>query len=79
ELPFETFYLKYPVKKSKEPAKRKWKTLSSIEKQAALAGIDGYMETVSDQNYLVHPSTYLNQKRWQDESQPKKNMVLDYV
>ena len=68
-ISFEKFYLKYPLKKSKDPAKKKWKILSVAEKQLAFDGIDHYISTVKDKNYLVHPSTYLNQKRWQDESQ----------
>jgi len=67
KISFDTFYKKYPIKKSKAVAKKKWESISTKKQQNAIDGIDKYIGTVNDINYAVHPSTYLSQERWNDE------------
>jgi hypothetical protein len=64
---FLEFWDRYGVKKSKPAAARAWKRLSKADKDAALAGIDAYKGTVRDSQFLQHPSTYLNQRTWENE------------
>jgi len=72
EISFDDFYKKYPIKKSKEQAKKKWKSLSEEKKKLAIDGIEKYKSTVSVGISFVHPSTYLNQERWTDEGTTEK-------
>jgi len=67
KIPFENFYDKYPVKKSRAPAEKKWKGMTIAKQQLAIDGISKYLKTVDDLNFAVHPPTYLNQERWNDE------------
>jgi len=74
KIPFENFYEKYPIKKSKEPARKKWNSFGIEKQKSAIEGIGKYLSTVNDLNYAVHPSTYLNQERWSDEQTPNSAM-----
>ena len=83
-ITFDDFYKKYPVKKSKETAKIKWAKMSAKEQQIAYDGIVNYLSTVSEPKFISHPSSYLNQKRWEDEptlefenynQQPEREMI----
>lgn len=67
---FSDFYKKYPVKKSKAVAEKKWKSLGSEKRRLAIEGIEKYIATVPEGISLAHPSTYLNQERWTDEASP---------
>lgn len=66
KIPFNDFYSKYPVKKSKAAAEKKWNSMSTEKQQQAIDGLAGYMKA-NDPNYYVHPSTYLNGERWEDK------------
>jgi len=67
KIPFKNFYDKYPIKKGKAPAEKKWKTMPLAKQQEAIAGIEGYIKTVDDLQYASQPPAYLNQERWNDE------------
>ncbi|PKP26614.1 MAG: hypothetical protein CVU03_03500 [Bacteroidetes bacterium HGW-Bacteroidetes-2] len=67
DLSFESFWNAYNHKVKKVMAENAWKRLSTRDKMNALAGIKSY------DNYLkrkgvakAHPSTYLNQRYWED-------------
>ena len=68
---FEEFWGKYPRKVSKKMAQVAWNKLTAEEKQSALDAIDKHntywriKDTPSE--YIPHPSTWLNQGRWDDE------------
>jgi DNA-binding Lrp family transcriptional regulator len=70
---FEKFYESYPRKISKQLAENAFKKLklangdynkimAALEKQKAK-----WIETGQDKQFIPHPSTWLNQKRWEDE------------
>lgn len=71
DLHFETFWKAYPRKVKKVHARQKWITKKCdplIEQimanlQARLAGEWRY----TDIEFIPHPTTYLNQQRWEDE------------
>ncbi|MCK5617047.1 DUF4373 domain-containing protein [Candidatus Pacearchaeota archaeon] len=70
---FSEFYAAYPKKKSKEAAKKKWKTLKVtqclfVEIMTGLATAKVSQDWIKDGGqFIPHPSTWLNQKRWEDE------------
>lgn len=68
---FDTFYAHYPLKKSKAPAR---KAFAKLNPDAEL--YQKIMDAVTAQKasrqwqqkqYIPHPSTWLNQERWEDE------------
>ena len=70
--PFSDFYTKYPVKKSKAVAEKKWKLLGNEKRELAIDGIEKYKASVPEGISFVHPSTYLSQERWTDEVTTQK-------
>lgn len=73
QMMFNKFWTEYPKKIGKEPAFRSWCKLSLEEKLMSeiMAGLKKYKQTDQWQKengkYIPHPTTWLNQKRWEDE------------
>ena len=63
---FADFWNAYPRKTKKIVAERAWKKLKSSEKFVALEKIDDFCKG-KELQFVAHPSTYINQKRWEDE------------
>lgn len=75
EIPdgFVEFYSAYPRKVSKQAALKAWKALKPDTDLARviLADVQRRCEgewSGKDKQYIPHPSTYLNQRRWEDET-----------
>lgn len=75
---FDQFWELYPRKESKAPAKKIWDKLkvedelfSKIESHLRIAYIG------TEKKFIPHPTTYLNQERWQDEITTTIQPVLD--
>lgn len=66
---FEQFYAAYPRKDNRLRAQRAWRRLKKAEKVAAMVAIATQFQGV-DREFIPHPSTYLNGKRWEDETRP---------
>jgi len=72
-VPFERFYEKYPKKKAKEDARKKWNTLKIDEELFAkmIAALELQKECddwkKNNGQYIPLPATWLNGRRWQDE------------
>ena len=64
---FEDWWLWYDYKKSKEKAKKSWNSLTEQEKDLALQTVQSYVESTPDKTFRKHPTTYLNQKCFNDE------------
>ena len=64
---FEVWWLWYDYKKSKEKAKKAWNSLTEQEKGLALQTVQPYVESTPDKTFRKHPTTYLNQKCFNDE------------
>lgn len=65
---FDLFWSKYPNKISKQKAKGVFTKLTDTEIQTILNTIDSFVKYKPFPEYThPHPTTYLNQKRWQDE------------
>jgi hypothetical protein len=70
---FETFWKLYPRKVNKVPAEKAWKKLSvTPELLAVMIGALGKQSTSiewlkSGGQYIPHPASWLNARRWEDE------------
>jgi hypothetical protein len=70
-IPFDLFYSAYPRKTAKVTSEIIWKRLGNAERQKAIDGIRNL--STSDPKFIPYPSTYLNQRRWEDEPQSKES------
>lgn len=70
-IPFDQFYSVYPRKTAKVTSETIWKRLGNVERQKAIDGIRNLQ--TSDPKFIPYPSTYLNQRRWEDESPSKES------
>jgi len=67
EQRFDQFWTTYPRKTDKARAKRSFLRLTKTEQELAVSNIQRlYSETPAQ--YIPHPSTYLNGKRWEDQA-----------
>lgn len=73
---FEQFYSAYPRKVARTKAQFAWLTLKPSPELVAqiMAGVGRYVEQVrgKDTEYIAHPATWLNGRRWEDEPAPAK-------
>lgn len=76
---FQDFWNAYAYKKGRKKAEEKWNRLKPLEKVACMRAVPAYVEntmipgSVSDgsrKQYRMHPLTYLNGARWEDEIYP---------
>lgn len=79
---FQDFWDAYAYKKGRKKAEEKWNKLKPKEKVACMKAVPAYVEntmipgSVSDgsrKQYRMHPLTYLNGARWEDEIYPVQN------
>jgi hypothetical protein len=63
---FGEFWSAYPRKTQKVVAEKAWGKLKSEEKFVALEKIVDFCKG-KELQFIAHPSTYINQKRWEDE------------
>ena len=68
---FAEFWSQVPNKVAKAPCEKTWKRMTPADRQAATDGLgpfyDWFKRTYPTASPL-HPSTYLNQRRWEDEA-----------
>jgi hypothetical protein len=64
---FEQWWNDYDKKVSKEKAISKWNILTSDEKQLALKIVQEYVNSTPDKTFRKDPTTYLNNKSFNDE------------
>ena len=68
-LTFEMFWVAYKYKVKKVLAEKAWDKLSDDDKIKAVAGIKHYLGFIQRKRSQekAYPSTYLNQRYWEDE------------
>ncbi len=67
-LSFNDFYKLYPLKKSKQQAEKSWNRLSKADRQEAIDKLPAYIaDCIQEKRSFKHPSTYLNQRTWEDD------------
>ena len=81
-LEFEELWNVYPEKIGKGKAYEAWKKLSSSEMMLCVPAIKNQVDNKHFRNnrgedYIPHPTTWLNQKRWDDEVKEIKNNSID--
>ena len=68
---FSDWYALYPRKVGKHKAEAVWNRLTLPERQQAMDALPAHVHrwrmTATGWDFLPHPSTWLFQKRWQDE------------
>lgn len=75
-VPFEVFWNLYDKKVGeKERLARKWASLKKADREAAMKHIPIYKIAQPDKTYRKNPSTYLNNKSWNDEIIHSKNGI----
>jgi len=69
DILFDQFWSIYPVKKVKKTAEQKWSKLNDDAKKAILQDIPKRIQNDDSwiRGFIPHPTTYLNQERWNDE------------
>jgi len=73
---FDEFWQKYPLKVGKGAARKSY--LKAIKKTSHEKIMDGLSRYDPDPNFICHPSTWLNQERWDDEhDSPGHNRTAD--
>lgn len=79
---FQDFWDAYAYKKGRKKAEEKWNKLKPKEKVACVRAVSAYVAntvipgSTSDgtkKQYRMHPLTYLNGARWEDEIYPVQN------
>lgn len=74
---FDIFWEKYPRKVWKKDAMKKFDKLKKEDQELAIKMIDVFKKTRQWQNeqYIPHPTTYINQERFRDEVETVSNEV----
>lgn len=76
---FDEFWDAYSYKKGRKKAEEKWNKLKLSEKVACMKAVPAYVEntmipgsayTGTKKQFRMHPLTYLNGARWEDEIYP---------
>lgn len=76
---FDHFYKLYPKKKSKSVAEKAWNKLSAKDKKEAIDKLPAYIaDCLKCKRDYKYPSTYLNQRTWEDDFNISKESVLCY-
>ena len=74
EILFDKCWSCYPRKVGKSPASKAFKKLTEKEHQLILKDIKK-RDFGTDEKFIPHLTTYLNQRRWEDESAPTKESI----
>jgi hypothetical protein len=63
---FETFYSSYPKKVAKPNARKAWDK-NKCQLEQVLPALEKHKKTWNDPQFIPHPATWLNQRRWEDD------------
>ena len=75
EPTFSDFWAVYPRRAARKVAERSWNRLSKRDKVAALEALPAHVALWEERDapeFIPHPSTWLNQGRWEDELPTRK-------
>ena len=73
---FDEFYSEYPRKVGKGAARKAWaKAIKKADVHYIISSATCYAKTIvgTDQTFVPHPATWLNQERWEDELKVDNN------
>jgi molecular chaperone DnaK (HSP70) len=74
---FDDFWNAYDKKIDKLKSQNKWKKLKQSEKEAIMEFIPDYKMVQPDKQYRKDPSTFLNNKSWENELIGKKSGIQE--
>lgn len=79
-IDFNVFWDLYDKKVGdKQKCEKKWNSLKPEERQKIIDTLPAFKASIKDKQFQPHPSSYLNQKRWNDEIQkPRKDSGMVY-
>jgi hypothetical protein len=66
-ISFVCFWNLYNKKINSKDCESKWKKLKDDDRQKIIDTLPNFLNSIPDKQFLPHPATYLNQKRWNDE------------
>lgn len=76
---FDVFWAEYPRKTAKEAARRAWETARArVGAETILNGLRAAVWPAETQ-FIPHPSTWLNQGRWDDQPPPVRPRDEDMI
>lgn len=77
---FDDFWKLYPRRVAKKDAMRAWGRLTEDEQARAIVGVQRYARSRvgQDPRYTLHPATYLNGARFDDEPDAPVNPYLNH-
>ena len=79
DITFDKFYKLYPRKIGRVVAQRSFKKLNKRDKQLAYDGLVNYIKfwesSKTEKQFIPHPSTWINQRRWEDELEDLKEII----
>lgn len=67
---FNDFWISYDKKVDRELSQKKWEKLTQAEKEKTMHHIEHYKQIQPDSKFRKNPSTYLNQKTFNDPIEP---------
>jgi len=71
DITFEQFYKLYPRRVGRFLAEKSFKKLSIKDRFDAYTGLINYIKVwkanETEKQFIPHPSTFINQRRWEDE------------
>lgn len=67
---FNDFWISYDKKVDRELSQKKWEKLTQAEKEKTMQHIEHYKQIQPDSKFRKNPSTYLNQKTFNDPIEP---------
>lgn len=73
---FDLFWTAYPRKVAKPAARKAWKKLADVDQQPAIDALACW-PFKPDNEYQPHPATWLNNRRWEDETTPESIDGMD--
>lgn len=80
-MEFDSFWQSYPRKVGKQAAMKAYaKALKSTTHEQIMSGLEELRTQVAgkDPQYIPHPTTWLNQGRWEDEAPSRVTNIRDF-
>jgi hypothetical protein len=76
QIGFDVFWKDYQRKVGdKKDCNRKWDKLTFEEQKKIIETLPSFFSSISDKKFYPYPSSYLNQRRWEDEPSVLTNKV----
>lgn len=76
---FEAFWKAYPRKTGKEAARKAWAFAMGVTTPERVEAAVRAYKWPEDPRFIPHPSTWLNQGRWDDEPTPEQPRPEDVI